>query len=62
MIESRTFWFGRFVLVLARDTVGWTVSLNGARLDVWFYSEADAWNAGVTEADRLNRMWGGLVA
>jgi len=62
MLETRTFWFGRFVLVVARDTVGWTVAVNGVRLEVWFYSEAEAWSAGVTETDRLSRMCGGLVA
>jgi hypothetical protein len=33
----------------------WYVAVNGIQLTVWHKTQADAWTAGVTEADRLDR-------
>ena len=33
----------------------WYVAVNGTQLTVWHKTQADAWTAGVTEADRLDR-------
>ena len=33
----------------------WYVALDGTQLTVWHKTQADAWTAGVTEADRLDR-------
>jgi hypothetical protein len=33
----------------------WTAAVNGRRLAPWFTTQVDAWTAGVTEADRLDR-------
>jgi len=33
----------------------WYVSVDGVQLSIWHKTQADAWTAGVTEADRLDR-------
>jgi hypothetical protein len=33
----------------------WTVAVDGRRLASWFTTQVDAWTAGVTEADGLDR-------
>ncbi len=33
----------------------WVVSVDGVRLDRWYETQADAWMAGVGEADRASR-------
>jgi hypothetical protein len=32
----------------------WFVAVDGAQLPIWHKTQADAWTAGVTEADRLD--------
>ena len=34
----------------------WHVSIDGSELPIWFVTAADAWAAGVQEADRLDRV------
>jgi hypothetical protein len=34
----------------------WVVTVDGASVEGWFTSRSAAWTAGVTEADRLDRM------
>lgn len=34
----------------------WYVSVDGVQLPIWHKVQADAWTAGVTEADRLDRL------
>jgi hypothetical protein len=34
----------------------WHVSIDGSELQLWFVTAADAWAAGVQEADRLDRV------
>jgi hypothetical protein len=34
----------------------WYVSVNGVELPIWHKVQADAWTAGVIEADRLDRL------
>ena len=33
----------------------WIVAVDGVPLSGWYATRADAWTAGVTEADRLDR-------
>ena len=33
----------------------WYVAVDGTQLPIWHTVQADAWTAGVTEADRLDR-------
>jgi len=33
----------------------WYVSVDGTELSIWYKVQADAWTAGVIEADRLDR-------
>jgi hypothetical protein len=37
----------------------WTVTVDGRRLDASFETEADAWEAGVRDAHRLDVLRGG---
>jgi hypothetical protein len=37
------------------DTGRWKVSVDGVLVDRWFSTQVDAWEAGVAEADRLQR-------
>ena len=39
-----------------RDNRRWLIAVDGAALPTWFRTLADAWTAGVTEADRLDRV------
>ena len=32
----------------------WYVAVDGAELSTWYVTQADAWTAGVREADRLD--------
>ncbi len=34
----------------------WYVSVDGVHLPIWHKVQADAWTAGVTEADRIDRL------
>lgn len=52
-----TFHVGAHVLVVAKVQEGrWTVAVDGPLLDASFTTQADAWEAGVREADRRDRQ------
>jgi hypothetical protein len=55
-METRTYTIGRFLLVLTQVTAGWRASLDGVTLDGHFPTQAEAWAAGVREADGRDRM------
>jgi hypothetical protein len=38
-----------------QDHGRWFIAVDGAAMPTWFRTLADAWTAGVTEADRLDR-------
>ena len=46
---------GTHVLIVGRHDRRWTVMVDGAPTNMTFQTEADAWEAGVHEADRLDR-------
>jgi hypothetical protein len=49
------FQVGPHVVRLACAQGRWTVSVDSVAFDRWFMSQAAAWEAGVREADRLDR-------
>lgn len=54
-----TFEVGPHKLVLSKVMEGrWTVRVNGVLLDASFETEADAWQAGVRDAHRLDALRG----
>jgi hypothetical protein len=54
-----TFRVGEHELQLARVNEGrWLLSVDGAQVDGSYRSEAEAWEAGVREADRRDRARG----
>jgi hypothetical protein len=58
-IASRptTFHVGEHTLVVAKVQEGrWTVAVDGPLLDASFTTQADAWEAGVREAHRMDRL------
>jgi hypothetical protein len=52
---ASSFEVGVHVLRLACARGRWTVTVDSVTFERWFTSEADAWEAGVREADRLDR-------
>jgi hypothetical protein len=44
------------VLEVAGHDGRWTISVDGVEMGGWSVSSADAWTAGVTEADRLDKL------
>ena len=53
------FQVGAHVVRLACSEGRWTVTVDARGCEKWFTSEADAWEAGVREADRLDRSRAG---
>jgi hypothetical protein len=54
-----TFEAGRHALIVRRLSEGrWNVSVDGRLLEGQFGTQVDAWEAGVREADRLDRPAG----
>jgi hypothetical protein len=52
-----TFEVGDHKLVVAKIQEGrWTVAVDGRAVDLRFDTQADAWEAGVREASRLDRL------
>lgn len=50
-----TFHVGEHTLIVAKVMEGrWTVAVDGQKLDASFETQADAWEAGVREAHRLD--------
>jgi hypothetical protein len=56
--ELKNFHVGTRLVRLSCSSGRWNVSVESAALDRWYTSEADAWEAGVREVDRLERMAG----
>jgi hypothetical protein len=54
-----TFAVGSHSVVVAPKDRHWSVSVDGTVLTGFFATEAEAWEAGVREADRLDRRTGG---
>jgi hypothetical protein len=54
-----SFQVGRHTLLLWLDQRRWSMSLDGAAGSVTFETQAEAWEAGVREADRLDRTAAG---
>jgi pheromone shutdown protein TraB len=53
--ETCIFQVGRHVLHVVGLVGRWVVFVDGTMVDGWFTTTAEAWAAGVTEADRLDR-------
>jgi hypothetical protein len=49
---------GRHEVTVWDEAGRWTVAVNGRRLASWFTTQVDAWTAGVTAADGLDRESG----
>jgi hypothetical protein len=52
---KNVFQIGRHVLQVVGCDGRWVVAVDGVLLGAWHASEAQAWAAGVAEADRLER-------
>jgi hypothetical protein len=55
---SECYEMGRHRIEVRRDARGWAVSVDGLGRDQWFGSELEAWRAGITMADALDRFAG----
>jgi hypothetical protein len=53
--ETCIFQVGRHVLHVVGLSGRWVVTVDGTLVDAWFTTTSEAWAAGVTEADRLDR-------
>jgi hypothetical protein len=51
-----TFQIGRHVLNVFGSDGRWVVAVDGVLVRGWHDSTAEAWTAGVTEVDRLDRL------
>jgi hypothetical protein len=47
---------GKHVVRVTHANGRWAVTVDDAALTKWFVNQADAWAAGVQEADRLDRQ------
>lgn len=47
---------GKHVVRISNANGRWAVTVDDATLTKWFVNQADAWTAGVHEADRLDRQ------
>ena len=47
---------GNHVVRVSNANGRWAVTVDGAALSRWFMNQAEAWAAGVREADRLDRL------
>jgi hypothetical protein len=45
---------GAHLLLLSCAEGRWTVTVDSVAFETWYTSEAEAWEAGVREADRLD--------
>ncbi len=50
------FQVGKHVVEVSRNEERWAVSVNAVALPTWFMTQVEAWEAGVREADRLDRL------
>lgn len=51
-MPAAVFEAGGHAIRIWTDGERWRVSVDGARIDRWFSTQVDAWQAGVAEADR----------
>ena len=49
---------GRHEVTVWDEGERWVAAVNGRRLASWYTAQVDAWTAGVTEADRVDREGG----
>jgi hypothetical protein len=54
-----TFMVGKRAVIVAPRARRWSVAVDGAATAETFDTEAEAWEAGVREADRLDRLGAG---
>ena len=47
---------GKHVVRISNANGRWAVTVDDAALSRWFVNQAEAWTAGVHEADRLDRQ------
>jgi len=47
---------GKHVVRVSNANGRWAVTVDDAELSKWYVNQADAWAAGVQEADRLDRQ------
>ena len=47
---------GKHVVRVTNANGRWAVTVDDAALSKWFVNQAEAWAAGVQEADRLDRL------
>jgi hypothetical protein len=50
-----SFQVGRHVIQVSRTAERWSVSVDDKPLTTWHMTQVEAWEAGVREADRLDR-------
>jgi hypothetical protein len=55
MSQKISYHVGQHILEVAANEGRWTAAVDGAALEQWYMSLADAWTAGVTEAGRLDQ-------
>ncbi len=59
---ATTFTVGRHAVKVSRSALGrWTSTVDGGQPSSTFDTQVDAWEAGVREADRLDRAAGGAA-
>ncbi len=49
---------GNHEVQVSKDEGRWAVTVDGVALSNWFMTQAEAWEAGVREVDRLERPGG----
>lgn len=54
-----SFQVGKHVVQVSRADNRWSVSVDDKPLTTWHMTEVEAWEAGVREADRLDRLGAG---
>jgi hypothetical protein len=50
-----TFEVGRHEVRVWVEDGRWHVAVDGAQFQLWFVTQADAWAAGIREAERIDR-------
>jgi hypothetical protein len=54
----KSFQVGAHLVQLSKREDRWAVAVDERTLSTWYLTQADAWEAGVREADRLDRSTG----
>ncbi|HET6923880.1 MAG TPA: hypothetical protein VFI16_12105 [Anaeromyxobacteraceae bacterium] len=55
-IDMISYQVGRHVVRVSNANGRWAVVVDDAELSRWYVNQAEAWAAGVQEADRLDRL------